>query len=184
MTMSDDIHIGNRIRMARLNAGMSQIELASRIGLKSSCRLGAIERTRSPHAGTVHRIATALGLPMEHFFPDTKSGSANEYQAQALRTANCAKSDLPLILNCALGLCGEAGEFADLVKKALFHGHPADTEHMARELGDVAWYLAVSAHAIGYDLDTILQMNVDKLRNRYPDGFDAEKSLHRKKEDV
>ena len=55
---------------------------------------------------------------------------------------------------------------------------------MAKELGDVAWYLAVSANAIGYDLETIMQMNVDKLKARYPDGFDAEHSLHRNQDDI
>lgn len=57
-------------------------------------------------------------------------------------------------------------------------------EHMAKELGDVAWYLAVSANAIGYDFETIMQMNVDKLKARYPDGFDAEHSLHRNQDDI
>lgn len=55
---------------------------------------------------------------------------------------------------------------------------------MAKELGDVAWYLAVSANAIGYDLETIMQMNVDKLKARYSDGFDAEHSLHRDQDDI
>ena len=59
-----------------------------------------------------------------------------------------------------------------------------DTAHMAKELGDVAWYLAVSANAIGYDLETIMQMNVDKLKARYPDGFDTEHSLHRNQDDI
>lgn len=54
-----------------------------------------------------------------------------------------------------------------------------DEAHLAKKLGDVAWYLAVTAHAIGYDLETVLQMNVDKLRNRYPNGFEKERSLHR-----
>ena len=63
-------------------------------------------------------------------------------------------------------------------------GHELDTAHMAKELGDVAWYLAVSANAIGYDLETIMQMNVDKLKARYPDGFDAEHSLHRNQDDI
>lgn len=58
------------------------------------------------------------------------------------------------------------------------------SEHMAKELGDVAWYLAISAEAIGYDLETIFQMNIDKLRARYPDGFDAEHSLHRRANDI
>jgi NTP pyrophosphatase (non-canonical NTP hydrolase) len=103
----------------------------------------------------------------------------NEYQKEALRTAG--KTD---IVNGVLGLCGESGECADMIKKHLFQGHGLDTEHLAKELGDVAWYLAVSSHAIGYDLETIMQMNVDKLRNRYPDGFDSNLSQHRKEGDV
>lgn len=70
------------------------------------------------------------------------------------------------------------------LKKHLFQGHELDISHMAKELGDVAWYLAVSANAIGYDLETIMQMNVDKLKARYPDGFDAEHSLHRNRDDI
>ena len=106
----------------------------------------------------------------------------NDYQQAALRTA---PKDLPpdrLLLNGLMGLNGEAGEAIDILKKHLFQGHELDTAHMAKELGDVAWYLAVSANAIGYDLETITQMNVDKLKARYPDGFDAEHSLHRNNE--
>lgn len=104
----------------------------------------------------------------------------NEYQQEALRTASNAGNDLPMIINGVLGLAGEAGECADLVKKCFYQGHPLVTNHMAKELGDVAWYLAVTAYAIGYDLESIFQMNVDKLRNRYPEGFDSWRSLHRK----
>lgn len=108
----------------------------------------------------------------------------NDYQQAALRTA---PKDLPpdrLLLNGLMGLNGEAGEAIDIFKKHLFQGHELDTTHMAKELGDVAWYLAVSANAIGYDLETIMQMNMDKLKARYPDGFDAEHSLHRNQDDI
>lgn len=108
---------------------------------------------------------------------------ANEYQEAALRTANPMVKDR-LLENGILGLCGESGECADLVKKHLFHGHKLDKEHLAKELGDVAWYLAITSHALGYDLETVLQMNVDKLKSRYPEGFDSDKSLHRDKEDI
>ena len=109
----------------------------------------------------------------------------NEYQTAALRTAQTDKlTARELLLNSALGLCGESGEVADLLKKYHFQGHNLDIDHVARELGDIAWYLAVGAYAIGYDLETILQMNVDKLKARYPDGFSADRSLHRDKNDV
>ena len=104
--------------------------------------------------------------------------TGNEYQVAALRTAGTMERD-ELLMNGVLGLCGETGEVADLVKKATFQGHILSHEKVAEELGDVAWYLAVTAHAVGYDLDTIFQMNVDKLMKRYPDGFDAERSIHR-----
>lgn len=108
----------------------------------------------------------------------------NDYQKAALRTASNMNEQYPRILNGVLGLAGESGECVDIVKKHLFHGHELDKEHIAKELGDVAWYLAVAANSIGYDLETILQMNVDKLMKRYPDGFDIEKSIHRKEGDI
>lgn len=111
----------------------------------------------------------------------------NEYQALALRTESRITTDpVPYIrvLEGLMGLNGEAGEAIDLMKKVLFQDHEFDREHMAKELGDIAWYLAVSADAIGYDLESILQMNVDKLRTRYPDGFSTEQSLHRSANDI
>lgn len=109
----------------------------------------------------------------------------NEYQKEALRTAQTDKlNPEERLLNGVMGLNGEAGEAIDIVKKHIFQGHDLDVEHVAKELGDIAWYLATSADAIGYDLETILQMNVAKLRVRYPEGFDPEKSQHRKTEDI
>lgn len=107
----------------------------------------------------------------------------NEYQHEALRTANGIEGK-NLLTNGVMGLCGESGECVDLMKKHLFQGHELDSEHMAKELGDVAWYLAVSAYALGYDLESVLQMNVDKLRKRYPEGFDSDRSQHRQEGDV
>lgn len=107
----------------------------------------------------------------------------NDYQQAALRTANTEKlSDREVLTNGVLGLSGESGECADIVKKHLFQGHELDTEKLANELGDVAWYLAVTAKAIGMDLETVLQMNVEKLYKRYPDGFSEERSIHREEE--
>lgn len=109
----------------------------------------------------------------------------NEYQKAALRTAQTDKfSPDDLLLNSAMGLCGESGEVADMVKKNWFQGHELDMTHFAKELGDVAWYLAVGAYAIGYDLETIFKMNIDKLMKRYPDGFDTSRSTNREKGDV
>lgn len=109
----------------------------------------------------------------------------NEYQKAAMRTASGGNyENYGAIMNAALGICGEGGEVADLVKKAAFQGHNLDVPHVAKELGDCLWYIAVGANALGYSLDAIARMNVDKLKARYPDGFDAERSQHRKKGDV
>lgn len=110
--------------------------------------------------------------------------NGNEYQKAALRTANPKMNDRDMLCDGALGLAGESGEVADLVKKHLFQGHTLDEEHLAKELGDIAWYLAETAYAIGYSLDTVLRMNIEKLQKRYPDGFEVEKSINRKENDV
>ena len=103
----------------------------------------------------------------------------NEYQSLAMRTLNPSLEKRDVLINGVMGLCGEAGEAIDLVKKHLHQGHALDREGLIRELGDVAWYLAETAHALDVDLDTVLQMNIDKLRRRYPEGFDAERSTNR-----
>lgn len=101
----------------------------------------------------------------------------NEYQELALRTAN--KTGDALIVNGALGLCGESGEVADHIKKTFFQGHILDKAKIVEELGDVAWYIAVMAHAIDVDLETVLTNNIEKLKRRYPDGFSEERSVNR-----
>ena len=106
----------------------------------------------------------------------------NEYQKEAMRTAGTNNVD-DLLINGVMGLCGESGEAIDIVKKWQYQGHPLDTEHLISELGDVAWYLAVACTGIGVTLEYVLQENKRKLRARYPDGFDAEKSQHRKEGD-
>ena len=108
----------------------------------------------------------------------------NEYQQLALRTEPKISESSQRLLNGLMGLNGEAGEAIDLLKKHLFQGHWLDEVHIAKELGDVAWYLAVSADALGYKLEDIFEMNIEKLKNRYPEGFDTENSVHRAKGDI
>jgi len=103
----------------------------------------------------------------------------NEYQKLAMTTQNPALSERDVLLNGVMGLCGESGEAIDIVKKWLAQGHELDKAHLAKELGDIAWYLAETATALGLTLEEILQANIDKLKARYPEGFSTEKSLHR-----
>jgi len=106
----------------------------------------------------------------------------NEYQKLAMTTLNPELNKRDILLNSVMGLCGESGEAIDLVKKHMMHGHDFDREKFAKELGDIAWYLAEAATAIDMNLEDILQMNIDKLKKRYPDGFNSENSIHRKEE--
>ena len=103
----------------------------------------------------------------------------NEYQKLAMTTLNPDLDKKAVLINGVMGLCGESGEAIDIVKKHLAQGHELDKEYLAKELGDIAWYLAETATAIGYDLEDIFKMNIDKLRKRYPEGFSADRSINR-----
>ncbi len=105
--------------------------------------------------------------------------SLNKYQALAKRSAGAGGNGDRRLVVSALGLAGEAGEFANLVKKMTAHGHPFDPLALQDELGDVLWYLAEAATAVGLDLEDIAQANVDKLLKRYPDGFNQQDSINR-----
>lgn len=101
-----------------------------------------------------------------------------EYQALAQRTASTTAQSCK-IENGVLGLAGEAGEVADLLKKYLYQGHELDREKMIDEAGDVLWYIVELAAGLGVTLDQVAQHNVDKLRRRYPDGFSIVRSVER-----
>ena len=122
--------------------------------------------------------------------------TGSEYQKFAMRTndeksterlalfVNDGRIDIGGILNGCLGLSGEVGEFNDMMKKWIFHEKLLDEGHAKKELGDIFWYLALIAHAFGWNLDEIMLMNVEKLKARYPEGFSTELSNNRRKDDV
>jgi len=86
-----------------------------------------------------------------------------------------------VLANAALGISGEGGEVADLIKKHLFQGHDLPIDKMANELGDLLWYINLMADCIGFDLEQIAEMNIDKLYSRYKDGvFTEQQSINRK----
>lgn len=109
--------------------------------------------------------------------------TVNEYQDKAMRTANRELSAKEQLLNGVMGLCGEAGEAIDIVKKWMAQGHDLDRSRLASELGDIAWYLAQTATALGLRLEDILSANIEKLRKRYPEGFERGRSVFRPKSD-
>lgn len=108
----------------------------------------------------------------------------NEYQKAAMETLNPALDKKEVLINSVMGLCGESGEAIDIVKKWLMQGHELDKAHLVKELGDVEWYLAEAATALDVPLEIIFQGNLDKLRRRFPNGFDTEASVNRKQGDI
>ncbi len=103
----------------------------------------------------------------------------NEYQKLAMTTLNPNLEKKDILINGVMGLCGESGEVIDIVKKHLAQGHELDRDELIKELGDVAWYLAETATALDVDLEDVLVANIEKLKKRYPEGFDRDKSLNR-----
>jgi len=103
----------------------------------------------------------------------------SEYQKACERTVKPDATEVDRFTEFCFGLAGETGEAIDVVKKHLFHGHKLDKEKLAKELGDVMWYLSSTATTAGLSLDDIAAGNIEKLRKRYPDGFTPEKSMNR-----
>ena len=108
----------------------------------------------------------------------------NEYQRLAMTTLNPALDKRDVLINSVMGLCGESGEAIDVVKKWLAQGHELDRARLAKELGDVAWYLAEAATALDIPLEDILRANLGKLKARYPEGFSARNSIERAGDDL
>jgi NTP pyrophosphatase (non-canonical NTP hydrolase) len=108
--------------------------------------------------------------------------TANDYQRQAMRTAGDDRSQF--LDNAIMGLCGEVGECADIVKKHRFQGHDLDVMKLIDELSDVCWYVALLATALDVSLENVMIHNIAKLKRRYPDGFSKERSINRSDIDI
>ena len=102
-----------------------------------------------------------------------------EYQELAARTLGRDRTHEQQLANAALGLTGEAGETAEIIKKHLFHATPLDADALVKELGDCLWYIGAFATVLGLSMDDIASRNIDKLRKRYPEGFSSERSRNR-----
>lgn len=104
----------------------------------------------------------------------------NDYESMAMRTKPVYKNFQEQVDNACLGLVGEVGEVVDIIKKWLYQGHILDKQRVAEELGDIMWYIALMANAIGISLNEIGHQNITKLLQRYPNGFEPAKSINRK----
>ena len=106
-----------------------------------------------------------------------------QYQNLAARTINPALTHEQMQDHALKGMVGEIGEINSIYQK-VYQGHEFDEEHIKKELGDLMWFVAEYCTGWGWNLDDICQMNIDKLRVRFPDGFEVDKSIHRAEGDV
>lgn len=107
----------------------------------------------------------------------------NEYQKLAARTINHGNSPAEMEMHALHGMCGEIGELHSLYQK-MYQGHQFDKEHAKKELGDLLWFVAEYCTACDITLEDVAKANIEKLKARYPEGFDADKSLHRAVGDI
>lgn len=120
---------------------------------------------------------------------EVKTNAFDRYQEAASRTANLDDSaivkrlqDNPVLIglmNGALGATGEAGEIADHIKKVVYHGHELDIDYVVKECGDVLWYISDILNRLDVKLSRSAGVNIAKLKARYPEGFDEQKSINR-----
>ena len=103
-----------------------------------------------------------------------------DYQIKAKRTINKSLQDDERIAELVFGVNGEIGEVTELLKKSIYHGHSLEIKKLAEEIGDVMWYLTNIATLYGIPMTYILEANIKKLEERYPEGFSEEKSINRK----
>ena len=142
-------------------------------GELEDCKFDSIEQAHE------YLLSVGSQSPWHDARPDGRTTGLDEYQTLALRTAGDPGSP-DWITEKLLGLSEECGETLGLVKKAEFHGRELDREALKKELGDVLWYLSTIAHFYNFRMSDIATANVDKLRKRYPQGFNVEASLNRK----
>ena len=107
--------------------------------------------------------------------------TGNEYQELAMKTNSHDKAHFTdMVDNSVYGIIGELGEVVDQIKKSRFQGHELDKAHLKEELGDTLWYITQMCSAFNFDLDDIMEININKLKKRYPEGkFDVERSINR-----
>lgn len=108
----------------------------------------------------------------------------HDYQEQAMRTCSIShdKRD-DMLRHAVFGLTSEAGEVAGILQK-VYQGHEFDVEHFKKELGDCLWMIAEACSALDFHMEDVATTNIEKLKARFPDGFDPERSMHRKDGDV
>lgn len=142
------------------------------------------------HAKNFKRMLNCPHTKMTTYYEDdAEKGpepymTPNEYQKLAMRTCCIPYENTDdMIRHAVFGLSSEAGEVAGILQK-VYQGHEIDLEHMKKELGDCLWMIAEACTAYGFDMEDVMETNINKLKKRFPEGFDTEHSLHRAEGDI
>lgn len=175
---------GTRLRQLRKRQKITERELGVMTDISFASISDYEQGTRYPRLDNAIRIARYFGVSLDYLAGiqekervEKHAMGMSEYQLLAMRTSNTR--GVGKLINGVMGLCGESGEVMDLVKKHLYQGHELDGAQLVEELGDVLWYIAEVANYLGIDLGEIAYQNIEKLRKRYPEGFDENRSIHR-----
>lgn len=138
-------------------------------------RIAELEKQVAEYQGLISGLNFQLQTVRDN---QTVWNDADRYQEECLRTSTRLDPHIDLAV-LGLGIAGESGEVADHIKKHVGHGHNLDREKVAKELGDTLWYISAIAQRIDYKLSEIMDMNMQKLRKRYPNGFSVSDSIAR-----
>lgn len=183
--------IGQKVANARNAKGMTTKDMARKMRCKDVSFIEALESGKlDPTTEYLHDVAQALGttvdrlLPREWLSPSpTLHMTMNGYQQAAARSINPALTKEEMLRHGLHGLAGEVGEIHSLFQK-VYQGHTLDPAHLKKETGDALWMISEICTAMGWTLEDVAQTNIDKLLARFPNGFEVDKSLHRKEGDV
>ena len=164
---------------------MTQQELAGKVGVTTVSLSRYASGDRLPRLDTALKISNVLETDLLSLMDQTEGEglTGNHYQMLAARTINNNLRRSEQGKHALHGMVGEIGELHSIYQKR-YQGHEFDEEHAKKELGDLLWFVAEYCTAHGWNLESIMQMNIDKLKARYPEGFAADKSLHRKAGDI
>ncbi len=150
-----------------------------------------VKPLRYPNTTLMNRCRSELvrrGLPVPRLsLPESEQVeeatraaiTEQEYMLEVMRTYAGSDTTIDKLTLSALGLAGESGEVADAIKRVLYQGHHLDLMSLVGELGDILWYLILACDALDCTLEDVMQVNVAKLRERYPHGFDSQRSINR-----
>lgn len=183
----------DRLNKAFVNGGMSLTELSVKSGIPRNTLYYNMCGNSDPTLATLMKLSACLNVSIDYLiwgkgaeeivsYRDSEM-SLDEYQRLAARTINKGLCNKDKELHALHEMCGELGEIHSLYQK-IYQGHEMDNDHLKKEIGDLMWGIAELCTAKGFSMNEIAEINIDKLKKRYPEGFSAENSLHRVENDI